>query len=438
MDGDMAAQLKYACTVQKGRGKLEYKFVDTETMEIISKLVGGEKNPGPVAHGKGMFVTYEDLSELNRYQMWVGQEWADTPDSQSIKAARASINKRSDKLKTYEDCDTVAVQSSGKIPTIVEVPFDNVITFLAQRLSYSVVSKDDESGLVLSEEEEDEPASVNDGSSSEQDEPLAKTPVKPLAKTPVKPLAKLPVKPLAKQVAKLPVKPLAKQVAKLPVKPLAKQVAKPKAKPKQSAVSSSSTKVLDDDHSVVPKDDKDENESGLVLSEEEEEEEEEDEHASVNDGSSSEQDVPVKQVAKPKQSGEEEPTKPLVVSRMILAHKTKHATVDEVTPSTAQEDETAKSPPSTPGMDDGSKAKRKADGLLAGTPKRSRQQHKVSDGMLSETVKMLVNNDLAQHKEFNDSLDSILRIAKKLAADLEAASLLAKTLVADMIRRREN
>lgn len=53
-----------------------------------------------------MYVTYEDLSDLNRYQMWVGQEWADTPDSQSIKAARAIIKKRSDKLKTYEDCDS--------------------------------------------------------------------------------------------------------------------------------------------------------------------------------------------------------------------------------------------------------------------------------------------------------------------------------------------
>ncbi len=89
------------------------------------------------------------------------------------------------------------------------------------------------------------------------------------------------------------------------------------------------------------------------------------------------------------------------------------------------------SPPSTPAKDDGSKAelgKRKAVVLQKDTPKRSRQHHEESDGML-------VNNDLAHHKEFDNSLDDIFRVAKKLAADLEAVSRLANSLVANMTRR---
>jgi hypothetical protein len=80
--------------------------------------VGGDKNPGPVH--RGLFVTYDTLSERKRYQMWIGQTWQNIEDSPSIKAARASIKKRSAGLDTYAKGDVVKVVSSGKGPTMKE------------------------------------------------------------------------------------------------------------------------------------------------------------------------------------------------------------------------------------------------------------------------------------------------------------------------------
>jgi hypothetical protein len=108
-------------------------------MTIITGLVGSRTGEKPVIFDDGDYVTYMDLDEPRRFQLWVGQAWGDEEDSESIKAARDSITRRSFNIKTYTPDDDVHVESSGKKPHVISVLYVNVITFLAQRLGYSVV-----------------------------------------------------------------------------------------------------------------------------------------------------------------------------------------------------------------------------------------------------------------------------------------------------------
>ena len=163
---DMAALFEYACTIHNGAGKLSYQFVDMNTMEIIKRPVGDRKKAKPVVCVKGLYVTYEELSKAGRYQMWVGQEWADVEDSPTIKAARASIDKRSASINTYEDGDDVLLTSAGENPTVVKVPYANVTAYLAQRLGFRVAANDSGEGkgrqLVTDDEEDDEEGEGDD------------------------------------------------------------------------------------------------------------------------------------------------------------------------------------------------------------------------------------------------------------------------------------
>ena len=163
MGGDAVAMFKYAMSVHKGRGKLEYRFVDLHKMEIVIKKVGGATHEKPAIHGGGMFVTYGDLEEENRYQMWIGQEWEDNEDSQSILKARIDIKKRSAGYETYAETDDVTVASSGKNQSLVVVPYKKVQAFLAQRVGYKVLpnyigDEEEEDEVAHSEEEEEEVA----------------------------------------------------------------------------------------------------------------------------------------------------------------------------------------------------------------------------------------------------------------------------------------
>ncbi len=137
---DTVSLFKYACTVFTGAGRVSYQIVDLEEMEIIKRPVGDRKmEEKPVVFEDGPFITYKDLTQHGRYQMWVGQEWEDTEDSLNMKAVRSSLMKRIRLLSTYDESDEVCL---AQAQTSVMVPYDYVMAYLAQRTGYSVMPKD--------------------------------------------------------------------------------------------------------------------------------------------------------------------------------------------------------------------------------------------------------------------------------------------------------
>lgn len=135
----MVAVSEYACTVYTGAGRLMYQFVDVEDMEIIKRAVGPREGEKPVINSEG-YVTYMDLQEPDRYQMWVGQSWGDdVEEGKSIRDARVSIENRAAHYTTYEEGELVYAESKGKDTSVATVPYNYVMAFLAQRVNYVVV-----------------------------------------------------------------------------------------------------------------------------------------------------------------------------------------------------------------------------------------------------------------------------------------------------------
>ncbi len=137
---DMVTLFKYACSIHIGAGQLFFQIVDLQEMEIIKRPVGDRKSgEKPVVFEDGPFITYKDLTQHGRYQMWVGQEWEDAEDSLDMKVVRSNLMKRISLISTYDESDEVCI---AQAQAVVKVPYDYVMTYLAQRTGYSVTPKD--------------------------------------------------------------------------------------------------------------------------------------------------------------------------------------------------------------------------------------------------------------------------------------------------------